>query len=82
MAVQLTQSDEYYANFVTAAYEHYLGRAPDAAGLAGWVQGIASARPSASRRTTTATSAGTPAPTRWPAGEPRMTPATTPGWTT
>ncbi len=36
----LTHSDEYYANFVTAAYQRYLGRLPDAPGLAGWVNGM------------------------------------------
>jgi cyclophilin family peptidyl-prolyl cis-trans isomerase len=33
----VTQSTEYYTNFVTAAYLKYLGRAPDAYGLAYWV---------------------------------------------
>jgi hypothetical protein len=32
-----THSTEFYTNFVTAAYRRYLGRVPDAAGLAGWV---------------------------------------------
>jgi hypothetical protein len=30
-------STEYYSNFVTAAYQRYLGRAPDGPGLSGWV---------------------------------------------
>jgi hypothetical protein len=33
----LTQSAEYYGNIVTAAYNKYLGRAPEASGLAYWV---------------------------------------------
>jgi len=33
----LTHSAEYYSNFVTAAYQQYLGRQPDANGLAYWV---------------------------------------------
>jgi hypothetical protein len=37
VAGALTHSAEYYTNFVTAAYSRYLGRSPDAAGLAGWV---------------------------------------------
>jgi len=37
VAVGLTQSAEYYTNFITAAYQKYLGRAPDAAGLASWL---------------------------------------------
>jgi len=36
-AANLTHSAEYYRVIVTAVYEHYLGRAPDSAGLAGWV---------------------------------------------
>jgi hypothetical protein len=38
VATELTHSAEYYSNFVTAAYERYLGRAPDAVGLAYWVR--------------------------------------------
>ena len=37
MALGLTQSKEYYSNIVTAAYNKYLGWAPDAVGLAYWV---------------------------------------------
>jgi hypothetical protein len=37
VATALTHSAEYYADVVTAAYQRYLGRAPDAPGLAGWV---------------------------------------------
>ena len=33
----LTHSAEYYTNVVTAAYQQYLGRLPDANGLAYWV---------------------------------------------
>ncbi len=33
----LAHSAEYYSNFVTAAYQQYLGRLPDANGLAYWV---------------------------------------------
>ncbi len=40
LANSLTHSAEYYADFVTAAYEKYLGRTPDASGLAGWVYGM------------------------------------------
>ncbi len=36
----LTHSFEYYTDFVTGAYQKYLGRGPDAAGLAGWVWGM------------------------------------------
>jgi hypothetical protein len=36
-AASLTHSHEAYQNFVVNAYQQYLGRAPDAAGLAGWV---------------------------------------------
>ncbi len=39
-ALAFAHSAEYYANFVTGAYQRYLGRSPDAAGLAGWVQGM------------------------------------------
>ncbi|HEV3345333.1 MAG TPA: DUF4214 domain-containing protein, partial [Pirellulales bacterium] len=39
VAMQIGQSAEYYGNFVvTTAYEKYLGRAPDQAGLNYWVQ--------------------------------------------
>jgi hypothetical protein len=37
VAKALTTSAEYYTNVITAAYQRYLGRAPDAAGLASWV---------------------------------------------
>jgi len=33
----LTQSPEYYGNIITGAYNQYLGRAPDPAGLAYWI---------------------------------------------
>jgi streptogramin lyase len=33
----ITHSAEYYSHFVGQAYQHYLGRGPDAAGLSGWV---------------------------------------------
>jgi hypothetical protein len=36
----LTHSAEYYSDFVTNAYQTYLGRQPDQAGLAGWVQAM------------------------------------------
>jgi hypothetical protein len=38
VANSLTQSAEYYSNFITAAYNKYLGRSSDAFGLAYWVQ--------------------------------------------
>jgi hypothetical protein len=37
VANNLTHSDEAYGRFVTNAYEEYLGRAPSAAEVAGWV---------------------------------------------
>jgi hypothetical protein len=37
VATVLTHSGEYYGNIVTGAYRRYLGRNPDAAGLANWV---------------------------------------------
>jgi hypothetical protein len=37
MAGSLTHSSEYYSGIVTAAYQRYLGRTPDSAGLASWV---------------------------------------------
>ncbi len=37
VALGLTQSGEYDSNFIVAAYNRYLGRAPDAGGLAFWV---------------------------------------------
>ncbi len=40
IAYGLTNSAEYYTNFVTSAYQTYLHRDPDAQGLAGWVQGM------------------------------------------
>jgi hypothetical protein len=36
-ATQITHSYEYYANFVTAAYQRYLGRTPAASEVNGWV---------------------------------------------
>ncbi len=38
MANGLTNSAEYYSNFITGAYNQYLGRAPEASGLAYWVK--------------------------------------------
>jgi hypothetical protein len=40
IASTLTHSTEAYGRFVTNAYETYLGRAPDANGLASWVGGM------------------------------------------
>jgi hypothetical protein len=40
VANQLTHSDESYRNFITQAYLRYLGRQPDAPGLAGWLQAM------------------------------------------
>src|SRR5262249_31590694 len=38
VATAFTHSDEYFANIIVIpAYQHYLGRGPDPAGLAGWV---------------------------------------------
>jgi hypothetical protein len=37
VAETLTQSQESYAYFVTQAYQHFLGRTPDASGLDYWV---------------------------------------------
>jgi VCBS repeat-containing protein len=37
-AQAIAHSKEHYTQFVTNAYENYLGRVPDAAGLASWVQ--------------------------------------------
>jgi hypothetical protein len=37
VANTLTHSAEYYTGIVTAAYQRYLGRTPDSAGLASWV---------------------------------------------
>jgi uncharacterized protein DUF4214 len=37
VAAGLTQSAEYYSNFITAAYNKYLGRGPEASGLAYWL---------------------------------------------
>src|SRR5207244_226589 len=36
-AYEVTHSDTYYASVITPIYSHYLGRAPDAAGLDYWV---------------------------------------------
>jgi hypothetical protein len=40
VASLFTHSEESYRNFVTGAYQRYLGRLPDAPGLAGWVQAM------------------------------------------
>jgi Domain of unknown function (DUF4214) len=37
VAGQITHDINHYFQFVTNAYQQYLGRQPDAAGLAGWV---------------------------------------------
>jgi hypothetical protein len=37
MAGQITHSAEHFAQFITTAYQKYLGRTPDDAGLAFWV---------------------------------------------
>ena len=37
VAEGVSQSAEYYTNIITAAYDKYLGRAPDAVGLAYWL---------------------------------------------
>jgi uncharacterized repeat protein (TIGR03803 family) len=37
MATDLTHSPLYYTEVITAAYEQYLGRQPDSAGLAAWL---------------------------------------------
>jgi streptogramin lyase len=37
VANTLTHSAEYYTDIITAAYQRYLGRAPDSAGLASWL---------------------------------------------
>jgi hypothetical protein len=42
VASALTHSNEYYARFVTDAYQRYLKRDPDAAGLASWVSELQS----------------------------------------
>jgi hypothetical protein len=39
-ASSLTHSAEYYSNFITHAYQTYLGRLPDQAGLKTWVQAM------------------------------------------
>jgi subtilase family serine protease len=36
-AQQFVESAEYYRNFITAAYQKYLGRLPDATGLNSWL---------------------------------------------
>jgi RHS repeat-associated protein len=36
----LTHGAEYYTRVITAAYQNYLGRAPDAPGLAAWVSAM------------------------------------------
>jgi len=38
VAFGVTQSAEYFSNFITSAYNKYLGRSPDSNGLAYWVQ--------------------------------------------
>ena len=40
VAFALTHSDESYARFVTAAYQQYLKRDPEATGLANWVSAL------------------------------------------
>src|SRR5262249_55924654 len=40
VANALTHSAEHYKKFVTAAYQRYLGRAPDSQGLASWVSAM------------------------------------------
>jgi hypothetical protein len=40
VANALTHSAELYADFITHSYQKYLGRKPDAAGLASWVQAM------------------------------------------
>ena len=40
IASALTHSPENYANIVGQAYHQYLGRSPDSAGLAGWVNAM------------------------------------------
>jgi hypothetical protein len=42
IASSLTHSPEDFSNFVTGAYRQYLGRLPDAAGLANWVAAMQS----------------------------------------
>jgi hypothetical protein len=37
VASALTHSGEYYSHVITAAYQSYLGRGPDAAGLSAWL---------------------------------------------
>jgi len=37
VALAFTQSAENYSNFITASYQRYLQRAPDAVGLASWL---------------------------------------------
>jgi fibronectin type 3 domain-containing protein len=41
-AVAFTHSREYYANFITAAYQQYLGRGPDNFGLKNWIAAMQS----------------------------------------
>jgi Domain of unknown function (DUF4214) len=40
VANALSHSAESYSNFVTAGYQRYLGRTPDAGGLSGWVNAM------------------------------------------
>jgi hypothetical protein len=40
VATGFTHSAEDYTNFINAAYQRYLGRAPDAGGLAFWLYGM------------------------------------------
>jgi hypothetical protein len=37
VAYAITQSAEYFSNFITSAYSKYLGRTPDASGMAYWI---------------------------------------------
>jgi hypothetical protein len=45
MAATLTHSAEHYRRFVAVAYQSYLDRRPDAAGLTGWVRAMQSGLP-------------------------------------
>jgi hypothetical protein len=40
VARAFTHSDEHYRQFITAAYQSYLGRLPDAPGLAAWLRAM------------------------------------------
>jgi hypothetical protein len=45
VARTFTHSAEYSSNLVTAAYQRYLGRSPDPAGLANWVRALQAGLP-------------------------------------